>query len=478
MLTKTDVDHLGAGRGVHDEHPVAITLGERDACPRRVVAGRRQQRIARKLARNEIAPARAMKANDALVAAHDPTTAEHSDREAGARQAVARAVPRQHVGAEHKRPIDQLADYAPPPRGSDRAEHGAAPIDQRDNAVGLSRTAPRTRGEEQPRVGGRINAPHPAQSTRWQPFAVGEGEEKVVDLDGHPTVARDRVIERAVIVRQRKRNTLPLRREQNLNRGTSPRRPKQPCVHACDSFNRRGRDAGRAPGAGAHSLEGRFGSACRTCRSAVSSRPPRWRRRATEPRLPSSWVGCPDAGLGCGTDAARGHDRDRRGALSHGLRRLLCRGERRFATSRWAASPSIADRSPWPSSHASRNRPGTARSRSVRSTRPTSRMPTPPCSSRVRSSFTPRPDRYRWTDPSAGGPTCPGANWRHPWGPASDNRGRGEHPVTHVAFEDAEAYATWAGKSSPRRPNGNTRPAAASTARCTRGATSSDPAAS
>ncbi|MGZ4292739.1 MAG: formylglycine-generating enzyme family protein [Solirubrobacteraceae bacterium] len=43
----------------------------------------------------------------------------------------------------------------------------------------------------------------------------------------------------------------------------------------------------------------------------------------------------------------------------------------------------------------------------------------------------------------------PDTNWRHPWGPASDNDGRQDHPVTHVAFEDAAAYARWAGKELP-----------------------------
>jgi formylglycine-generating enzyme required for sulfatase activity len=43
----------------------------------------------------------------------------------------------------------------------------------------------------------------------------------------------------------------------------------------------------------------------------------------------------------------------------------------------------------------------------------------------------------------------PGASWRHPWGPASDNAERQDHPVTHVAFEDAVAYAAWAGKELP-----------------------------
>jgi len=43
----------------------------------------------------------------------------------------------------------------------------------------------------------------------------------------------------------------------------------------------------------------------------------------------------------------------------------------------------------------------------------------------------------------------PGANWRHPEGPASSLDGRETHPVVHVAFEDAEAYAKWAGKELP-----------------------------
>jgi sulfatase modifying factor 1 len=40
----------------------------------------------------------------------------------------------------------------------------------------------------------------------------------------------------------------------------------------------------------------------------------------------------------------------------------------------------------------------------------------------------------------------PGASWRQPEGPGSSLDGRDRHPVTHVAFEDVEAYATWAGK--------------------------------
>jgi len=43
----------------------------------------------------------------------------------------------------------------------------------------------------------------------------------------------------------------------------------------------------------------------------------------------------------------------------------------------------------------------------------------------------------------------PGASWRCPEGPASDLSGRDDHPVVHIAYEDAEAYARWAGKALP-----------------------------
>jgi sulfatase modifying factor 1 len=43
----------------------------------------------------------------------------------------------------------------------------------------------------------------------------------------------------------------------------------------------------------------------------------------------------------------------------------------------------------------------------------------------------------------------PGADWRHPEGPNSGIEGRDDHPVVHVAYADAEAYARWAGKRLP-----------------------------
>ncbi|MGW0581140.1 formylglycine-generating enzyme family protein [Streptomyces sp. NPDC002920] len=55
----------------------------------------------------------------------------------------------------------------------------------------------------------------------------------------------------------------------------------------------------------------------------------------------------------------------------------------------------------------------------------------------------PRPERTPWWCGVAG------ARWDRPEGPGSTLKGRGDHPVVHTSWNDAAAYADWAGKRLP-----------------------------
>ena len=113
------------------------------------------------------------------------------------------------------------------------------------------------------------------------------------------------------------------------------------------------------------------------------------------------------------------------------------------------ASGWIAARSQTNNLRDSSTRLATRRSPSVRRILQISQAPPPkiscpaPCSfTRHRARSTLRNYVNWWT-------WMPGTSWRHPRGPNSSLEDLAQHPVVHVAYEDAEAYARWAGKDLP-----------------------------
>jgi formylglycine-generating enzyme len=63
--------------------------------------------------------------------------------------------------------------------------------------------------------------------------------------------------------------------------------------------------------------------------------------------------------------------------------------------------------------------------------------------------FTPPPHPVSLDDYAQWWSYVPGANWRHPLGPKSSIAGKANYPVVQVAYQDAAAYAKWAGKRLP-----------------------------
>src|SRR4051794_17090741 len=63
--------------------------------------------------------------------------------------------------------------------------------------------------------------------------------------------------------------------------------------------------------------------------------------------------------------------------------------------------------------------------------------------------FTPPAQKVSLDDALQWWKYVPGANWRHPFGPASSIDNKPNDPVVHISYNDAVAYANWAGKRLP-----------------------------